>query len=106
MEQLNKVELRGIVGTIRTNDVCGKKSASFTLATNYVFKDKDGCCVIETTWHNIIAFESAQIQHLESINKGDRVQVIGRLRNRRYIDAMGKERDSIDVIAQQVLAIQ
>ena len=52
MEQLNRVELRGTVGSVYVKDFGNTKVANFSLATNYVFKDRDGCPVIETTCYN------------------------------------------------------
>ena len=102
MEYLNKIELRGIVGVIHTHNVGGKQYASFSMATEYAFKDKEGCCVIETTWHNVLAWDV----ELGSITKGSNVYVLGRLRTRRYIDADGNERCSIEIIAQQLSVLE
>ena len=49
MEQLNKVELIGTVGTIRMTEVGEASSARLSLATNYAYRSKDGAAVIETT---------------------------------------------------------
>lgn len=102
MEYMNKIELRGIVGVIHTHNVGGKQYASFSMATEYAFKDKDGYCVIETTWHNVLAWDG----EFGSITKGSKVYVIGRLRTRRYIDAEGNERCSTEVIAQEVNIVE
>ncbi len=57
MEQLNKVELRGIVGSVRVQSVADTKVANFSVATNNAFKSQAGAIVIETTWHNVVAWE-------------------------------------------------
>lgn len=49
MEQLNKVELRGNVGSYKLQTVGEKQVIRFTLATNYAYKDKTGAAQIETT---------------------------------------------------------
>ena len=46
---INRVELHGIVGTSRVSNLGEKNAVSFSLATNYAFKGKDGNPVIETT---------------------------------------------------------
>ena len=49
LECINRVELRGIVGTSRVTEVGDRNLINFSLATNYAYKDSDGCPVIETT---------------------------------------------------------
>lgn len=48
LECINRVELRGIVGTSRVTEVGDRNLINFSLATNYAYKDKDGYPVIET----------------------------------------------------------
>ena len=38
MEQLNKIEIQGIVGNVRIQDVADSKVANFSVATNYAYK--------------------------------------------------------------------
>ena len=47
-QYINHVELQGIVGTSRVSDLGEKNAVSFSLATNYAFKGREGCHVIET----------------------------------------------------------
>ena len=96
MEHLNRIELRGIVGSVRTSNVSDTRIANFSLATNYSYTDKNGYPVIETTWHSVTAFG------ISALEKGDRVHVLGRLRARRYISSDGVERMTYEVIANKV----
>ena len=48
-QYINRVELQGIVGTSKVTSIGDKKAVRFSLATNYVDKDKEGYPVIETT---------------------------------------------------------
>ena len=71
MEQLNRIELRGTVGSVRLQTFNGNQMIRFTLATNYAFKDKEGMAVIDTAWHNIVAWRnSADLaeKYIEIIN--------------------------------------
>ena len=102
MEQLNKVELRGILGVLRVMPVGTTRYATMSVATNYCYKDGEGCPVIETTWHTVIAWEGKNCQDLSELQKGDPVHVIGRLRCRRYMDAAGIDRIAYDVVANTV----
>ena len=45
-QYINHVELQGIVGTSRVSNLGEKNAVSFSLATNYAFKDREGCHVI------------------------------------------------------------
>lgn len=102
MEQLNKIELRGILGTIRVQNVGEQRYATMSVATNYCYKDGEGCSVIETTWHTVTAWEGKNCQDLTILQKGDPVHVIGRLRCRRYTDAVGIDRTCYDIVANTV----
>ena len=105
MEQLNKVQLRGYIGSIRVQTVGCSKVARFTVATNYGYRSQDGYAVIETTWHNVTAWEGNTIHDLDSLKKGDAVDVIGRLKNQRYTSADGTERSSVEILASSLMVI-
>ena len=102
MEQLNRIELRGSVGSIRIQKISGANVANFTVATNLAYRDKDGTPIIETTWHNVTAWESKDIQNLEKIEKGSKVHLVGRLRNQRFCGSNGAERTMYEVVARTV----
>lgn len=106
MEQLNRIELRGNVGSIRLQTFEGTTIAHLTLATNVAYKDREGTAIIETTWHNISAWEGRGVQNLENIVKGSKVYVQGRLRTQKYTGADGIERNSTDVLANRLVLIE
>ena len=99
MEQLNRIELRGTLGVFRVIAVGDTHCATMSVATNYCYKDAEGCPVVETTWHLVTAWEGKGCPDLSVFKKGDPVYVVGRLRNRRYVDSAGVERTQIDIIA-------
>jgi len=101
-EQLNKVELLGTVGSISVNNVGGTKMARLSLATNYGYRDREGNAVIETTWHAVAAWEGKGITNLEDIVRGDRLHILGRLKQYRYTDMSGNERSAMEVLASRV----
>lgn len=105
MEQLNRIEIRGNVGSVKLQPVGEKLAARFTVATNYAYKDKDGVAVIETTWHNVSAWQSRSEADLQQLDKGSKVYVSGRLRSQKYIGADGQEHSSYEIVAQSVVAI-
>lgn len=102
MEQLNKVELVGHVGSISINRISGKVLGRFTVATSYAYRSSDGTPVVDTTWHNVSAWEGQGIEDLQSIGRADAVHVVGRLRMVRYTAADGAERTVTEVIASKV----
>ena len=102
MEQLNKIELRGKVGNVYFNTSPDYCSARFGLVTNYAYKSKKGESVIETLWHNILAWEGKGITDLSRLKKGQVAYVNGRLRLDKYTNAEGVERQTYEVLAQEV----
>ena len=95
---LNRVELRGVVGSARTMKVSESELTRFSVATDYFFKNKDGEAVVETTWHSVMAWDKG----LSELKRGDKVEVVGRIRNTRYTDSEGMERTSTEVVASEV----
>jgi len=106
MEQLNKVSLRGIVGSARTSSVAERKILRMAVATNLAYRDKDGCAVIETTWHNVVAWESPQVCDLDSFSKGDKVEVVGRIRNQRMTREDGVEYTCSEIVATSLVKLE
>ena len=102
MEQMNRIELRGNVGNIRIASVGDSKVANFSLATNYVYKTRDGQAVVETTWFNVVAWDGKYMPELELITKGAPVTVIGRVRSVHFTGQDGIERNSFEVIASKI----
>jgi len=106
MEQLNKIELKGVVGSIRTQIFDDNRMARIGLATNYAYKDREGAAVIDTSWHNVIAWEGRNIQHLDKITKGSKLHVTGRIRYQKYTGVDGVDRVGTDIIANHVTLIE
>ena len=75
--------------------------ANFSVVTEYAFKDKTGGSVIETTWHNVVAWQDGDMP-LDLLEKGASVCVQGRLRCRRYVGENGEPRTCYEVIASNV----
>jgi single-strand DNA-binding protein len=105
MEQLNRIELRGTVGAVRNFDVGSKRLCRFSVATNYAYNSTNGMPVVETTWHQVVAWEGKGIE-TEGLKKGGGVEVTGRLRQMSYTAADGSQRTSYEVIASKVKPIE
>lgn len=103
MEQhLNRIELKGRVGTVRTNEVNGSKVANFSVITEYLYKSREGQATSESTWFNVTAWDSKDVPDLSKLVKGMPVYVLGRMRTSRYTSADGGEKNFYEVIASKV----
>ena len=102
MEQLNRIELRGVVGSVRLQTFEDARMARISLATNYAYKDRDGTAVIDTSWHNVVAWEGCYIHDLDKITKGSRLQVQGRIRYQKYTGVDGVDRIATDILASRL----
>ncbi len=84
----NRVNLIGNLGQdpeMKTLE-SGKKVVRFTLATKDGYKSADGQKVEETTWHNIVVWNSLAEIASQFLKKGKEVAVEGRIVYRSYED--------------------
>lgn len=102
MENINRIELQGYVGNVRTNEHNGSRVANFSVATEIIYKTRDGSPVSETTWHNVVAWEGKDTMDIDKIAKGVPVYVTGRLRTSKYTGADGAERQFHEVLTNKV----
>lgn len=101
MEQLNKVELRGIVGRVNTQAIGDQSVTRFSVVTDHVCKAKDGTHVVETTWHNCTVWSSTA-PDADKLERGKGVHLTGRLRMQRFVDANGINRTITEVLVQSL----
>ena len=103
MEQLNKVQLRGIIGSVKLINIGDRKGARITVATNLAYRGgQGGSPVIETTWHNVTAWSGTNITNLDSLKKGDAVEIVGRLKNQHYVGSDGTDHSSVEILASSM----
>jgi len=101
-QQLNRIEIIGNVGSVRQPQSGTNQAVNFTVATNYVYMDRNGCAQGETTWHNVVAWGIKGMPDLSAITVGTCVHVIGRLRTYRYTGSDSIEKTSYEIIASKV----
>ena len=101
MEFLNKVEIKGVVGKATTQSYGDNYITNFSVVTEYCGNSANGAIVMETTWWHCTAWDN-QCPNCTEIQKGDKLHVIGRLRQRKYIDQDNNERVSTDVVVQSI----
>ncbi len=104
MEQLNRVELRGIVGEIRISPVGNAKVANFSVLTQHTFKAKDGIQVISDTWHKVCVWANTepQAKYLARIKPNDLVFVSGRIKVRTFVRQDGAQATVHEIVASRV----
>lgn len=106
-KHINKVELQGIVGSVRFFPVAGQDSprlVRFSLATNYCYNTNDGTAVIDTTWHSLSVLES-RTNALSWLERGKTVYVEGRIRNVRFVDDYGHDRTITEVVVEDMYQV-
>jgi len=99
---VNKVILVGRLGKdpeLRYTQ-SGSAVASFSLATNRSWKNKEGQKTDETTWHNIVAWGRQAEVINEYMSKGRQLYIEGRIANRSYDDKDGNKRYISEVVVE------
>jgi len=108
MRGLNKVMLIGRLGKdpdmvyFEGSDTV---KASFTLATNEVYKDRDGNKIEKTDWHNVVMWRGLARVAEKYLHKGSLVYVEGKLKTRSWEDSNNQKRyiTEIEVSELQML---
>lgn len=102
MEQLNRIEIQGLVGSVNILLIGDSRMARFSVATNSAYKSR-GDIVVETTWHEVVAWEGQKgIPTLDIIAKGKPIHVVGRLRRQKYVGSDNVERSTFQILASSV----
>lgn len=99
MGSVNKVILVGNLG--RDPELkytpSGTAVVNFTIATNEVWKDKEGQKQEHTEWHRVVAFGKLAETCGEYLRKGKQVYVEGSIRSRTYKDREGAEKTAMEI---------
>lgn len=99
MEYINKIELQGKVGAVRARVVNDIPVQCFSLATEYFLTLEDGASCCEVCWHNVVAWDKTEVV------KGDKVRVLGRMKQCQYCGTDGANRNYYEVVATEVEVI-
>jgi len=98
---VNKVILVGRLGrdpeTRYTGS--GQAVASFTMATDESYKDRNGERQKRTEWHRITAWGKLAEICQQYLKKGTMVYIEGRIQSREWQDKEGQKRTSYDIVA-------
>ncbi len=105
MASANKVILLGHLGTkpevAYTQN--GTAVCNMRLATNHVYKDREGNKQEHTNWINLKSFGRQAEVCSQYLNKGRQIYVEGRLQTDSYEDSRGVRRTKAEVITNQVV---
>lgn len=76
----------------------GGKICTMSVASSERWKDKDGEWKDRTTWHNVVLRSPYALKVAESIRKGNRVVIQGKVETRSFDDKDGNKRYTTETI--------
>jgi single-strand DNA-binding protein len=100
-KSVNKVELRGFAGknpevvTLKN----GKHMIRFTLATSNNYKNSNQEWVRDTTWHQVVMWDTTAERGMQLISKGSFVSLNGKIVNKQYADKNGVKHNAFEIVA-------
>lgn len=103
----NKVNLIGNLGLdpeILTTET-GKKLVRFNLATNEFYRNSKGEKVVETQWHQLVAWGKTADLAERMLIKGIRIAIEGKIVNRTYLDRNGIKKFTSEVHISKFLVL-
>jgi single-strand DNA-binding protein len=80
----------------------GQPVASFSVATNERWNDREGKTQERTEWHRIVVWGKQGENCANYLQKGRSVYIEGRLQTREWEDKEGQKRQTTEVVAQTV----
>ncbi len=103
----NKVQLIGNLGGAPEiiNLDSGKKLAKFSLATNESYKNSSGERIVDTQWHNIVAWNNTANIIEMYVSKGSEIAIEGKLVSRSYEDPAGNKRFITEIVVNELLML-
>jgi single-strand DNA-binding protein len=103
----NKVQLIGHLGAApeARNLESGKKMVKMNLATNETYKRDNGEKVVETQWHQLVAWGKMAELAETYLKKGSEIAIEGKLTHRDYTDKEGVKRYFTEVVVNEMLML-
>ncbi len=104
---VNKVFLLGRLGKDPEKSTFSNEKVvlHFSIATNEIFKDKNGNKVEQTDWHQIEMWDSLALNAEKVLKKGKLVFIEGKIKYDTWKDKEGKEKHSLKIRALQFQVI-
>ena len=103
----NKVQLIGNLGSDPEiiNLESGKMLAKFSIATNESYKNTQGEKIVDTQWHNIVAWGKTASLVEKYLQKGKEIAIEGKLTTRSWEDKDGMKRYTTEVVCNELLML-
>ena len=103
----NKVQLIGNLGNDPEiiNLESGKMLAKFSIATNESYKNTQGEKIVDTQWHNIVAWGKTASLVEKYLQKGKEIAIEGKLTTRSWEDKDGMKRYTTEVVCNELLML-
>jgi single-strand DNA-binding protein len=110
MKGLNKVMLIGHVGNDPETKILqsGHTIARFDMATSETIKKSDGTKHTETSWHQIIAWNSLAQVIEKYVHKGSHLHLIGKLQYRTYTtgsEEINETHTVTEIVADEIIML-
>ncbi len=105
---INRVTLVGNLGRdpeLRKLE-SGVSVATFSIATNENYKDKEGNWQTKTEWHNVVCWRNLADSVEARFKKGSLTFVEGKLTHRKYQDKDGNDKYITEVVANTVRLLE
>lgn len=104
MDGVNEVTLIGSVGKDAETKLFGENSqkATFSIATNRSYKDKNGVKQTQTEWHNIEVWGETAKFAGNYVKKGGLVYVKGEIRYEKFDDKEGRPQNRTKIVANKI----
>jgi len=101
---VNKVILVGRTGVTPElkNLKSDSKVVNFSFATSEHYKDKTGAKVVNTEWHNIVAWGPLAEIIAKNVVKGQELFIEGKIQTRSYDDKDGVKKYATEIVASNV----
>lgn len=80
----------------------GRPVTNLRMATNEIWKDKEGQQQDRTEWHNIVLWDKLAEISAEYLKKGSHVYVEGRLQTRTWEGQDGTQRRTTEIVAMRM----
>ena len=107
MSSLNKVQIIGRLG--RDPDtkamLSGDLVCNLSIATDEVYKDKNGDQQKNTEWHRVVLFKRLAEVADQYLSKGGQVYIEGNIKTRKWKDRDGNDRYTTEIRGQRLIML-
>jgi len=104
MAGVNKAIILGNLGQdpeVRATQ-SGQQVATFSVATNRTYTNREGQKVDDTEWHRVVAWGRLAEICGQYLQKGKQVYIEGRIQTRKWQDQNGNDRYTTEIVAQEM----